>query len=151
ARPGAPFGALRRLTHPGVAVLVFNAVAIVTHIPGVVDTLMATQAGSFVFDLAWLLAALLFWWPVVAPVPVRPGFPLPLRAIYLFLGTMIHSAVSIWLVYSGYPVYATYELAPPTGWVTALEDQQVAGALMLVVGNTVLWVAIGMLFFRFMG
>ena len=36
----------------------------VTHWPSVVDWLMATQLGSFVLDVTWLLAGLVFWWPV---------------------------------------------------------------------------------------
>lgn len=147
-RPAA-LGAARWLTHPAAAMVVFDLTAIVTHLPGVVDTLMVSQLGSFVLDMAWLGAALLFWWPVVAPVPVRPGFPPLLRGIYLFVGTLVHNAIGIWLVLSRYPVYATYELAPPTGWVSALGDQQLAGAMMMVVGNLLTWAGITVVFFRF--
>lgn len=149
ARPRV-VSALRLLTGPILAVLVFDLTAVVTHVPSVVDTLMASQLGSFGLDMVWLLTALLFWWPVAAPVPARPAFPPPLQALYLFLGTVVHGAIAMGLIFSRYPVYATYELAPPTGWVSALGDQQIAGGLMMVVGNICIWIAIGIVFFRFM-
>jgi putative membrane protein len=44
------------LTHPVVAVIIFDVVVVATHSPPVVDSLMASQVGSFLLDMAWLLA-----------------------------------------------------------------------------------------------
>ena len=51
-------------------------------------------------------------------------------------------------VFADLPVYSTYELAPPTGWLTSREDQQIAGILMKVGGALVLWTAMSVIFFR---
>ena len=58
------------------------------------------------------------------------------------------AGVFVYLTFTHLPVYATYELAPPIPWISAREDQQVAGLLMKLGGGAVLWAAIGVLFAR---
>ena len=147
-RRRAPDGLLGPITHPLVTLAVFGVVVYWTHLPGVVDVLMASQAGSFVIDLAWLLAGLLFWWPVVAPVPARPGFPDGLKMGYLFLATLINTLPYAFLTFGELPFYGLYELAPPVSGITTRQDQQIAGLLMRMGGGLVLWTAITILFFR---
>jgi putative membrane protein len=140
--------ALGPATRPLVASVVFNALVWLTHWPRVVDGLMGSQAGSFAIDMLWILAGLIFWWPVVAPVPARERFGYPFKVAYLILATVANTGVFIYLTFTHLPVYATYELAPPIPWITAREDQQVAGLLMKMGGGVVLWTAIGVLFVR---
>lgn len=151
SRRPAVLRVVRGITHPALALVAFDSIAILTHVPRVVDTLMRSQAGSFAIDMAWLATGLLFWWPVMAPVPQREGFPPPLQILYLFVATLPLKAISIILIFSRFPLYATYELAPPTGWISALGDQVVAGGLMMVVGNLIVWGMIAVVFFRWMG
>lgn len=138
---------LRWATHPLVAILAFNAIVVATHWPAVVDRLMATQVGSFALDMAWLGGGLLFWWPVVCPVPER-RFPYALKVGYLILNTVLNTAPYAFLTFAETPFYAVYELAPPVGSLSARDDQQLAGVLMKVGGGVILWTAITVLFFR---
>lgn len=140
--------ALRVLTHPVVALLFFNAVVVGTHVPSVLDALSATQAGMFAMDAAWLGAGLVFWWPVLSPVPDRPWFGWFLKAGYLFLNTVPVTVPYGFLVFADLPLYATYELSPPFPGVDTLTDQQVAGLTMKLGGGLVLWTAITVLFYR---
>lgn len=140
--------ALRLLTHPLVALGVFGLVLYWTHLPGVVDTLMATQAGSFALDLLWLLGGIVFWWPVAAPVPERPWFPYGLKMGYLFLATVINTLPYGFLTFAELPFYGIYELAPPVFGISTRQDQQIAGLLMKAGGGLILWTAITVLFFR---
>lgn len=135
-------------THPLVTLAAFNLVVAVTHWPAVVDTLMPTQLGSFVIDLAWLVAGLGLWWPVVAPVPQRSWLGYPAKMGYLVANTMVSTGFFLYLTFSEFPRYATYELAPPVSGISARTDQQVAGFLMKLGGGLVLWTAISILFFR---
>ncbi|MFQ5690609.1 MAG: cytochrome c oxidase assembly protein [Gemmatimonadota bacterium] len=140
--------AARMLTRPVVALLGFGAVLVATHWPPVVDALMTTQLGSLGFDLAWLGAGLLFWWPIVCPVPERPGFGAPLKIGYLILATILSTAPYAFLAFGRFPFYSIYELAPRVYGISARADQQAAGVIMKVGGGAILWVAIGILFFR---
>ena len=158
---GVPVGAWRRmasssvavrvvrfLTHPLIALAIFQLVLLYTHVPSVVDRLMVTPSGSFAIDTLWLTAGLVFWWPVVAPIPARPWFGYPLKMGYLFLSTVLNTMPYAFLTFGELPFYGIYELAPPVGLLGAREDQQLAGLLMKVGGGVILWTAITILFFR---
>ena len=139
---------LRVLTHPLIALAFFNVVLLSTHWPSVVDTLMATQPGSFVLDMAWLASGLVLWWPLMAPVPERPGFSHMYRVGYLILATILNTPAFALLTFSELPLYATYELAPPVAGIPTRVDQQAAGLLMKIGGAGIFWTAITILFVR---
>jgi len=141
-------GAVRVITHPIVAISSFVAIQAVTHWPPLVDTWMATQLGSFGLDLLWLCSGLLFWWPVVAPRPERSWLTDGTRIGYLIIATLVNTGVFAYLAFSELPLYATYELAPPVAAISSRDDQLVAGLLMKFGGAIVMWVSIGILFFR---
>ncbi len=138
--------AFRATTHPVVTGIAFNVMAVVTHLPGVVDGLMRTQPGAFAIDLAWIAGGLAFWWPVLAPFPARRGGGLA-RIGYLFLASLVHSGIGMWLLLSTYPVYATYELAPPINGRSIMTDQAIAGGIMELIGGLVVLGAIAVIFF----
>jgi putative membrane protein len=108
------------------------AVLIAWHIPAVFAaafhsmTLHSVEHGSF------FVAGLLFWQPVI---PSRPG---PYRAswlvlLYLFMATLPCDMLSAFLAFCGRVVYPAYLNMPPHFGLSALEDQQCAGALMWTV------------------
>lgn len=144
---------VRVLTTPLLAMVLFTVVMVITHVPRVVDRLMVSQPGSFVLDMAWLVSGFIFWWPLMLHAPRRPRFVPPLRMLYLFFGTLAHVFIAMWLLLAPYPVYATYELAPPFPFpgLTPLVDQQVAGGVMLLVGSPLVLLAISIIFFRWLG
>ena len=146
SRPGV-VRVLRFVTHPLIAIAIFQLILFYTHLPSVVDRLMVTPLGSFAIDTMWLGGGLLFWWPVVAPVPARPSFGYPLKMGYLFLSTVLNTMPYAFLTFGELPFYGIYELAPPVGILGAREDQQVAGLLMKIGGGVVLWTAITIQFF----
>jgi putative membrane protein len=140
--------ATRFLDHPLFALLAFNAVVVATHLPVVTDTLMASQWGSFLVDILWLGAGLLYWWPVVGPTSPRPGFTPLLRMGYLFASMIFMTAPGAMITFSEFPVYGIYELAPRIGGFAALDDQRIAGLLMKVGGGAITWTAISIIFYR---
>ncbi len=140
------FPAVRALTTPLVSLLLFHTVVIATHWPGVVDALMGTQVGSLALDLSWLVAGTIFWWPVVSPIPRRPRFPFGVRIGYLIASTVLMTLPYVFLTFAELPFYATYELAPPVGMLSAREDQRLAGLIMRLGGGAILWAAAGIMF-----
>lgn len=143
--------AIAAVTDPFRAMLVFTTVMVATHQPFVVDGLMATPTGSFALDVLWLLSGVVFWWPLASPVPARPRFAPLLRLVYVFAGTLAHVFIGMWLLIADYPVFATYELAPPFPWLTARADQQWAGGVFLMLGTPFVLVVMTVIFFRWIG
>lgn len=137
----------RVLTHPLVTLSTLVVVTIVSHLPVVVDSLMSSQAGSFVLDSAWLAAGLLFWWPIV--MPGGPPWFVPLvRMGYLVASMVLMTAPNAMITFSELPIYATFELAPPIPGVSPLRDQRLAGIWMRLGAAIAVWTAISVLFYR---
>jgi putative membrane protein len=136
-----------RLAHPLPAFLIFNAILIVTHFPDVVEGMMATQLGSFGLDILWFASGLALWWPVTAPTRLRRMNP-PVQMGYLFVQTVPSTIPAAFLVFSDYPLYQLYEDSPRVALsFNPLFDHQVAGLLMKVVGDPIVWVGIAVIFF----
>ncbi|UCF19753.1 MAG: cytochrome c oxidase assembly protein [Gemmatimonadota bacterium] len=137
---------LRNTTQPLVAFFIFNVAVTVTHWPSLVDPLMRSQVGSFVLDISWLLAGIIFWWPLISPVPEWPRFAPIFKMAYLGLnGIMIRPPFFI-LLFSKFPAYATYELAPPIPGTSALSDQQLAAGIMKLGSALIMVVAMVLVF-----
>jgi len=147
-RNGIAAKIIRLATKPLIAMIAFTIVMVATHAPVTVDTLMRSQLGAFALDLAWFAFGLAFWWPVVVDVPVRAHFGPPMRMLYLFAGTQAHLYLAMWLLLADFPAYGIFELAPRVTGLSALEDQQVAGGLLLTIGGTYVLAVISVLFFR---
>ncbi|HET8657338.1 MAG TPA: cytochrome c oxidase assembly protein [Longimicrobiaceae bacterium] len=142
------YALLRLVTQPLVAALIADSIILATHLPQVVDGLMATQLGSFAFDFLWLGAGLLLWWPVVAPVPERPGFEGPFPMMYLFFATTPMIVPAAFMTYAPYPLFTIYEFAPRVYWISAVNDQRFGGLIMWIVGSIIIVLSIAVLFFQ---
>jgi putative membrane protein len=139
---------LRFLARPVVALLITDAILLVSHVPPVVDGFRRTQFGSFAVDLAWMVGGLVMWWPILAPNPSISRVSHPWKIGYLFLSTIVPVVPAAFLTYADYPLYALYELAPRVHGIPAISDQQVAGLMMKAVADPIIWLAMAIVFFR---
>ena len=142
-----PGRALRFLAHPLPALVAYTLGLVVTHFPPLSDALMPTQLGSLAIDLTWLLAGLWFWWVVVAPEGIN-RVRAPLRMVYLFGSTLLPTVPAAFLTFAHYPLYRLYELAPPVAGIAATTDQVTAGIIMKLGADPIIWLAMGIVFFR---
>ncbi|MFN0181800.1 MAG: cytochrome c oxidase assembly protein [Gemmatimonadales bacterium] len=139
---------LRLLAHPLPAFIGYNLMMLTTHIPKLVDALMVSQLGSLAIDLAWIAGGLMLWWPAVAPPRYR-RLSAPLTMGYLFVQTVPGIFPAAALVFGTFPLYRLYELAPRVSAVlTPAYDHQIAGLLMKIVGDPIVWIGIAVIFFR---
>lgn len=146
------------VTRPVPALIVFNAIVLLTHLPPVVDGLMSStlgpvraQLGSMLIDLLWLAGGVIFWWPILLKHPERPRFVPPLRMLYLVAGLMfspVMFGLVGFMVNADRPLYGIYELAPPFSGLSSRDDHQLAGVLMSITGATTAFVGLSVIFFR---
>lgn len=108
------------------------------HIPTAFAVALRSPTWHAVEQASFLLAGLLFWWPVVQPWPSRRE-PHWSTVLYLFLATLPCDILSGLLVFSDRVAYSVYRSAP--SGLTALSDQQCAGALMWTCVTVVYLVA----------
>jgi putative membrane protein len=149
ARSRRVVSVLESVTQPVTAFFLFNIVMTLTHWPGVVDALMPTQLGSFAIDLAWFVGGLILWWPLIAPVPARPGFHPLGKIAYLALNAILIRPPFAMMIFSEAPIYAIYELAPPPA-SDALGDQQFAGVIMEIGTAWIMFAGVLVIFRRWM-
>ena len=139
---------IRDVTSPLVALFVFNVGVSVTHWPGVVDFFMATQLGAMTSDLLWVFLGFILWWPIIAPVPARPDFKPWMKLLYLGVNIVIIRPPVLVLLFSEFPAYAIYELAPPILGIDLVQDQQFAGGIMKVGSSWIMFVGMSVIFYR---
>jgi len=127
--------AVRLLTHPLVAWTAFAATTVATHLTGFYELALRSGAMHAVEHALYVATALLFWLPVLGTNPVRRLHGWLGRTLYLLLAMVPMSAVSAALVYAAQPRYPSYAAAARELGISALHDQQVAGAYMWVFGS----------------
>lgn len=139
---------LRKIAAALPAVLVYNAIVLLSHFPTVVDGVMTTQLGSFALDLSWLVAGLFLWWPILAP-PEFVSLGVFGTLVYIFGATLLPTIPAMMMVFSTWPIYRLYELAPRVlPHFTANDDIKLAGLVMKLIGEIPLWIAMIVVFFR---
>jgi len=140
ARPLAPLPFLHRplidrlargLTHPVVCWLSATLAVVVWHVPAIFELAMRSDWWHRVEFTSFLAGGLLFWWPVLQPWGTArwSRWSIP---VYLFLATLPCDVRSAYLSFCDRVVYASHLAGSQARIASALEDQQLAGALMWV-------------------
>ncbi len=129
----------RPLTRAWCCLLVFALVVLLTHLPAFYDATLAhpllheTEHGLF------LIAGLLLWWPLLDGDPVLTERLSGLgRLVYLLIAMLPMALVGAYLNWQSVVVYPPYTDTARRLGVSALRDQATAGAIMWVLGNTIM-------------
>ncbi len=140
--------AFRFLVRPVVALVVFNAMLLLTHWPAVVEA--SVRSGFLHFNLHVLIVgtSLLMWWPVMSPLPELPALSPPGQMAYLFLQSLAPTIPASFLTFGRSPLYPIYATFPRLWGLDALEDQLIAGLVMKLGGGLILWGFIAAIWFR---
>jgi cytochrome c oxidase assembly factor CtaG len=89
------------------------------------------------------------WLPVLHDRPELPKMSAPVKMVYLFAQSLLPNVPAIFLAFAERPLYQWYATAPRI-WsgFDAVEDQQLAGAIMKTSGTLIVWGVIVVMFFR---
>jgi putative membrane protein len=141
-------GVARFLTRPVVAALLYSITIAVWHLTPFYDLMMRNHEVHIATHLMFIVAATIFWWPVMSPAEELPRLPYGMGMLYLFLVGIPMQIVAAMITLADQVLYPWYAAAPRTWGLTPLEDQQLGGLLMWVPGNLWMFLAIGVLFFK---
>src|ERR1700739_3009060 len=120
----------RVLSDPAVCWLAAAAALVGWHIPAAFNLALQSEGLHIAEHASFLAAGFLFWWPVIQPWPSVPVWPRWSILLYLFAATLPCDILSAYLAFCERVVYPAYASAPRLFGLSALEDQECAGALM---------------------
>jgi putative membrane protein len=147
-RPPSMLRIGRFLTNPVVAFGIFNALLVLTHLPPAVDYSLNHHWFHFLVHAVHLLTAMLMWWPVVSVVPELPPLSAPLQMAYLFLQSIVPTVIAAFVTFADDAIYSFYDSAPRMWGLSPVEDQQIAGGVMKLMGSLIIWGIIVVVFFQ---
>ena len=142
---------LQTLTRPLVASILFNATFLLWHAPGLYNYALTHGTIYHIEMFSFLLTSLLNWWPLIGPVREFRKLSYPLQMLYAFLDGQPVDIFAFLLVFTEVIFYPRYAVPHPFvqfGY-TALADQTVAGAFLLIPGIVDL-IVMTPLFFRWL-
>jgi cytochrome c oxidase assembly factor CtaG len=138
------------LASPWTAIALWLGTMYLWHIPALYDAAIAHPLLHALEHFSFFAAGLALWWPLVQPIPMRRGLTglQPLGYIAAAKGGL--AALGLFLAWSPSAHYPWYEDAPRIWGLTAVEDQNVAGVIMMVEQSMTLvlvmvWVFVRML------
>jgi putative membrane protein len=136
------------LAHPAAALALLVAVVWTWHVPALYELALESPWTHALEHLSFLAAGTVFWWYVIEPLPPRR----PLRGMgalgYMAGAKLLLGALGVVLAFSPSAFYDTYEQAPRTWGLSALEDLNVGGLLMMLEQSIVLVVFFGIVLAR---
>jgi putative membrane protein len=144
---GRAYRALRFMTFPVLAGLLFNIGVMVSHIPGVVNASVSNGPLHYFVHVVLVSTAILMWLPVCGPFKEFQITPMA-KMIYLFLNSVVATVPAGWLTFAEGVVYKHYNIPVRVWGLSVSNDQQIAGALMKLGGSAFLWTIIGVMFYK---
>ena len=129
------------LTFPLLTWLLFAAVNWGWHFSTLYDQALENEPLHYFQHATFLIAALLFWWPVVGADPGRWRLPYPVRLFYLFLAMPQNSFLGVALMSAPAVLFPHYLTTLRPWGLTAIADQNLGGILMWTFGDVVFLVA----------
>lgn len=107
-----------------------TATVIGWHLPAAFQLGMRSSWAHSIEDFSFLAAGLLFWWPIARSWSSTTREARWEMALYLFLATLPCDILSAFLVFCNRVVYTHYLYTARLPGLSALHDQERAGALM---------------------
>lgn len=130
---------VRSLSRPGVCLAFFAVVLVGTHLPVFFDATLHSPLLHELEHAAFLLAGLLLWWPLTNSDPVvrhrLGGFG---RIFYMIAAMVPEDLLGGYLNRANFVLYRPYAAAAHVMGISAVTDQQQAGAIMWVGSSCIM-------------
>ena len=142
------------LLEPVPAQVIAAVVMIAWHIPALYDATLRNEGLHVVEHVMFVASGVFLYWPMIEATSsharwhMSPGAKL----VYVLLATLPQDGVALALIFSRVPFYEFYTTVPRLiPGFSALIDQTIAGAVLMIVGKVTLGIAALTVFFRWFG
>lgn len=151
----APGGRLGRvihvLTRPWVALPVWALATWAWAVPSIFEYAAANPVVHGIQHATLFYAGLAVWWLIVDPLPSERRKPHPIRLGYLAFTRAVSAAICLPLTWLGTTFYPAYAGAPRVYGISAIRDQQLAGAAMCLLEFLIFGIAVAVVFIDMLG
>lgn len=136
-------------TRPLLAVVLFNMLFSLYHVPLIFDAVSNNAFIHFVFHALLQLSAFGMWWPIFAPETGRKPLSYMMKIGYMFANGVLLTPACALIIFADHLLYKSYQNTLPfLNLFTPLEDQQLGGVLMKLIQEIVYGTVIGMIFYK---
>jgi putative membrane protein len=139
--------ATRSIFFPLLAVLLFNGLVLLWHIPPLLDASLRNLALHNLSNLSFLIAGVVTWWPLLTPLDRHTRLASPYQIFYVAAESLPLDIFGIFLMFTSALLYTAYASAPRLFGLSPLVDQQIAGGLLVIPGNLVDLIFMSVAFF----
>lgn len=122
--------ALRTFSNPVLAVGLFTFVFTAWHVPPLYELTLRDRTIHFFEHATIIGSALLFWWPLMSPLPEFPRLHPGKQMLYAVAMMIAQTPVFYFLTFVRQAHYPTYVNAIRIVKLTPFEDQQLGGIFM---------------------
>jgi len=147
-RPPAVDRLLLRLTRPFAATIVFNLAVVGAHLPVVMNATVRSGVVHGAVHATLLAAATVMWATALRLLPGARRLGSGGRIGFLALQSVVPNVPAVVLLLADRPLYHAYGDGPALLGIAPLLDQQLAGALVKLVGVGILAGTAAAIFFR---
>lgn len=163
----------RFFTIPLIALMIFNSSFTLYHIPAIFDYSKTSQFIHITVIIFLLIAAFFMWWPIVTPIKKHDRLMPLLKMGYLLVSIVFISIACALIIFASNPLFASYSSEGP--WIqsmslcvpadvltglaptlsgaemfsplSAVEDQQLGGIIMMFLQQIIYGFVIAWIFF----
>ena len=143
-----PVERLRVLANPVVALPIWAANLYVWHVPFLYEAAVEHSAVHALEHISFFTAGLIVWLPVLETLPAPEWFGTGAKLAYIAAVRVVETVLGNVFVWSGAVFYAIYDQGDELWGISPLQDQGLAGAVMMIEGSIVTIVALAWLFLR---
>jgi putative membrane protein len=142
------FSRLRVLAHPLVALPLWTVNLYLWHLPLLYEGALHHGAVHALEHICFFTAGVLMWAAVVEVLPGPEWFGTAAKFGYVLAVRLIGTVLGNVFIWSGTVIYSTYDTGITHHGVSALEDQGIAGTIMMVEGSLITIGALAWLFLK---
>lgn len=140
---------LRFLAHPLVALPLWALNLYAWHLPYLYEAAVRHESVHALEHVCFFVSGTIMWLPVLETLPAPEWFGTGAKLGYIAVVRVVETVLGNVFFWSGTVFYGVYEHMHADLWgISPLQDQGIAGAVMMIEGSIVTLVALAWLFLR---
>ena len=133
---------------PVAAIAVWLFVMYLWHVPALYDAAVEHPLVHLIEHVSFFAAGVALWWPLIQPVPMRRRMTGLQPVWYIGAAKGGLAALGLYLTWSTTAIYPYYESTPRIWGLSPVNDQNVAGVIMMLEQSITLAIVLVVVFMR---